>query len=445
MKKTGTVQEAGTGISKEELYNSTPVPEKIRTGWVPTAVIYSGNMASISCCMGGGGLIAGLAFGPAVGAMLIGLAILVFVVFIPLGKIGAEQGLSSYYIGESAFGTVGSNFVSVLIATAIPCIGWYGVNVAVASDAVASVFKLGPTAATITMIVMGLIFALPSMFGTNSMAWLNYLCIPVMFFIIIFGVIRSLSVLGGIAPALAAVPTEPKSFLWGVNLMVGLIIVGCSFVADYTRWQKNSLGGVAASGVVGLFPFVIILAIPGMIMSISAGTLGVTDTWNLVSVMSAIGMPSFALLLIILLQWTTCIASTYSTGIALSKLFKGNRRFWTMLSALLGIILSVTGIINYFLDMLGILASWVSPVVGILITEYFIISKRKLVVKKGVYLPGVIAWFIAGFVAWLVPFFIPAINAMIVGGLLYFILDRFMRPKVVETSDVTPAAQSPQS
>lgn len=412
-------QNETSSISSEEKYALAQIPDEMRKHWRYTASIYMGMCAVIACCMAGGGLISGLTLAQSILAMILGLTILIFLFFVPLGKIGADQGLSTYLIGEAAFGKQGSNLATSLIVTAVPCIAWYGIQVSIAAFAIGSVFGFGSLGNNVLMIIFGLLFAVPSMYGLLSMAWLNYVSIPVMFFIVFFGAAKAIGLVGGVGNIWAYVPQQNLGLLWGINLQIGMIAVGSAFVADYTRWQRNKWSDIVLSGTIGIYPFTLILTISGMIMALSATSLGVTEPWNIVEVMIKLGMPSIALILIFLLQWTTCITATYSSGLALTKVLGGKRYVWTLVSAALGIVLSLTGIINHFLSFVGILAAWVSPVVGVMIAEYYFVSKGRLVRKDGIYWPGMICWLIGGIVAWKLQFFIPAVNAIVISGLLY--------------------------
>ncbi|MEW6663057.1 MAG: purine-cytosine permease family protein [Bacillota bacterium] len=410
-------------VSLEEEYASKPIPENLRRHWKEPASIYMGMTAVIACAMGGGSLISGLSFSGAIAAFLIGLTILVFLFYLPMGKIGAQEGLNTYLIGEAAFGKYGSSLATALVVTAIPCIGWYGIQVAIASQAIVGVFGWGENALLIITAILGIIFAIPAMYGMLSMAWLNYASIPVMFLIIAYGLVKSLGTVG-LAGIMDYQPAQHMGLGWGINLQIGMIAVGAAFAADYTRWIRNRWADVTLSGVVGLYPYTVVLTLAGMVMAISAASLGVAQPWNIVEVMIKLGLPSIALILIFLLQWTTVITAAYSSGLALQKVFGWRRFWWTMVSAVFGIALAVSGIVNHFIGFLMILASWVTPAVAVVITEYYFVAKGRFVPKPGIYWPGVIAWFIGGLVAWKSGTFgIPAINGMVAAGLVYGVVE----------------------
>ena len=415
----------------EEKYAVEAVPHSIRGSWVKTAAIYSGMVASISWCMTGGSLISSLSFVQSLLSLAIGMAVLIICICLPMGKIGTKHGFNTYIIGECAFGSKGSNIATGLVISAIPCIAWYGIQVTIAAQAVTGALNMGTSATNILALFFGVLFVIPTLLGTKSMAWLNYVSIPLMIFILVFGVYRALQITGS-ADALSFIPATQGSVLWGVNLQIGMVICGSAFIADYSRWQKDSMKGLIGATTLGMYPFSLVLTAAGMIMAISAVNLGVADPWNPVSVMMAIGMPTFALLLIFLLQWTTCVTSIYSSSLALVKFFGGKRWVWSFVSSAIGVLLAITGIVNYFMTFLNILAIWLSPVVGVIIAEYYFVSKGELKRKSGFYWPGLVCWLLGGLVGWLAnDFLIPAINSLVVSGVLYLLYHMVVKPKQV--------------
>jgi cytosine permease len=95
----------------------------------------------------------------------------------------------------------------------------------------------------------------------------------------------------------------------------------------------------------------------------------------------------------------------------------------------------VSGIVSYFLNFVSILASWVAPISGVIITEYFFVSKRNFVRKEGVYWPGVISALIGGLIAWKSKFFIPALNGMIVSGIIYYCYHKILGLTTIKEKD----------
>lgn len=408
------------GKQREEAFASTPIPLDKRKTWIAIAAIYFGNTAALSSFASGGALVSGLSFWNTAIASLIATLILLFMFFIPMGYIGAREGVNTYIIGESAFGKFGSNIATAFVITIIPCVGWYGVQVSIAADALNLAFGGNLNLVPLFMVILGLGFALPAMFGVTSMAWLDYISIPAILVITVVGVTKVLN-LSGIEGVFTYEPATQKTILWGINLMVGSLVVGASFASDYTRWAKNKLSDVTYSGFAGIFPPLVLLTILGSMMALTATKLGVDQPWNIAQVLSTLGLPAIALLFVILLQWTTNITAAYSAGLAFTKVFGKSRFWWTFIAAAIGTALSLFGIIDHFMGFLELLAIFVSPAAGVIISDYFFVANRKLNPKEGVYWPGIVSWIIGGLSAYLIPAFIPALNGIIISAIVYYV------------------------
>lgn len=406
---------------EEGKYAKKPVPAANRKHWIAVAAIYFGMTAALSAFASGGALISGLSLSNSIIAIIIATSVLVFLFYVPTGYIGSREGLNTYMVGEAAFGSKGSNIATAFIITIIPTVGWYGVQVSIAADALTEVLGVSSSMTPVLMIILGIIFCLPAMFGVVSMAWLDYLAVPAILIITIYGFNKAVSITG-LDGLWSYEPVTSQSLLWGINLMIGSMVVGASFTADYTRWTRNKLSHVTYSGIVGIFPPLLILTIIAAMMGISATSLAnVEEPWNIAEVMKHLGLPMISLVLVIIMQWSTNITSSYSAGLALTKVFGWSRFWWTFIAALIGTLLSILGIMQYFIEFLGTLAAFVSPAAGVIISEYFFVSKGKLNRKEGFYWPGIIAWAVGGIGALFLPFFIPALNGMIIAIIVYYL------------------------
>ena len=413
--------ESNEKSSEEEKYARKPIPESRKKHWIAVAAIYFGMTAALSSFANGGALISGLSLSHSIIAILVATTLLVFLFFVPVGYIGAREGLNTYTIGESAFGSQGSNIATAFVISIIPNVGWYGVQVSIASDALTQVLGGSDALRPWLMIGLGITFCLPAMFGIVGMAWLDYLAVPAILIITVYGFNKAISITG-FDGLWSFEPAITESILWGANIMIGSMVVGASFVSDYTRWTKNKVSHVAYAGMGGIFPPLLILTIIAAMMGISASSLGnIDEPWNIAEVMEVLGLPLISLALVIIMQWSTNITSSYSAGLALKNVFGWSRFWWTLIAAVIGTILSLVGIMNYFIEFLDTLAAFVSPAAGVILSEYYFVSKRKLNQKEGIYWPGVGSWLIGGLAALFIPLSIPAVNGLIISALAYYV------------------------
>lgn len=412
-----------TNRNLEDYYTNRPVESKNKKKWWHVAAIYFGLTASLSAFTTAGSYITGLTLSQALLSNFLSFFILVLVFFLPMGIIGAREGVNTYNIGEKPFGKTGSKILTALIVTAIPSMGWYGIQVSVASDALQLSLGIDQKYSAIVMLIIGIIFVIPAMYGVTSMAWLDFISIPIIVFIILFGFIKALTI-GSLDGLFSYVPSDPKTILWSINLSIGGMIIGTTFLPDYTRWMKGDKKETLYAGIIGLSPELVLVSI-GLIMALTATTLGVDQPWNVALVLGALGLPTVAMFLVIILQWTTNITAAYSTGLALQKVFGGSRFWLTFLSGLIGTLLSIFGIIDHFIDFIILLAIFVSPIAGVIISDYFFVKKEHPTITSYNW-SGIVSVIIGSIFAYFFPYFIEAINGLVLAGGIYYVYHTFI-------------------
>ena len=145
--------------------------------------------------------------------------------------------------------------------------------------------------------------------------------------------------------------------------------------------------------------------------------------------LSSIGSPILGLLILVLATWTTNVSNAYSAGFALLSLTgaKDNKRMMmTLISGVVGTLLAVFGITNYFNSFLNVLSVGIPPVAGVVIMDYFVRHKadpKDWTPTEGVNPAGLIAWLVGALFALLFPsFLIPTLNAIVIACVLYLVL-----------------------
>ena len=176
----------------------------------------------------------------------------------------------------------------------------------------------------------------------------------------------------------------------------------------------------------------------GGVLAIHSGAVGM-DTSSIVNMLSSIGSPVLGLLVLVLATWTTNVSNAYSAGFALLSLTRAKdekRAFFTLLAGVLGTLLAVLGITNYFNSFLNVLAAFIPPVAGVVIVDYFIISKADPEAWKptaGVNLAGILSWLVGSVVALAFPtVLVPTFNGIVVACILYLILFPLLGKKASE-------------
>lgn len=154
---------------------------------------------------------------------------------------------------------------------------------------------------------------------------------------------------------------------------------------------------------------------------ISGGLIGYhTSIPNPVQALTVVGLPILANLLL-LMGSTAAASSLYPPSFAISTTAKISRKRATVFAAVGGLIISYIGILDQlqlFLRLIGVL---LPPLIGINPAEYYVLSKR-IIPKKGVYLPGLISWSLGAVLGALLPIGIIPLNSLIMSFLVYLAL-----------------------
>lgn len=396
----------------------TPIPQSERVGWRAPLFNILGSNVAISELMIGGALIAGMTFKNLVLTSILGNLILVLILSIQ-GYIGAKEGLNTYVIAESVFGEIGGKWIISAIL-GITSFGWFGIQAGVAG---LSVQKIFPTLnLTFTIIVLGLLMMLFAVLGFESMAKFNYVAVPPLILLMIWGLYKSISITG-VSSVLNYVPESSMSIAEGVNMVVGLIIVGAVISPDQLRYTRG-LKDILIIGFVGFATISVFQQVAAGVLAMGAPTSDITE------VLANLGFSNVAFLILLLAAWSTNVSNAYSGGLALNTVFPNmNRKTVTLVAGLIGTAIAATGIIFKFEAFLSILGVAVSSIAGVIWADYYIINKQKLVEKPGINWGAIISWLIGFGVSYIsneIKFGIAPINGILVASLAYFIIDKMM-------------------
>ncbi|MGI6748898.1 MAG: cytosine permease [Atribacter sp.] len=404
-----------------EKYALEAVPKESRQSWPSIALIWIGTMICVPALMMGGALITGLDLFHALLAGIIGYTIVVIYMSFQ-GMQAADLGRPTVSAAVPSFGFSGSRILISLIL-GISTLGWFGVQANVCGAAFSSVLNtwLGVNFPVwISSLIWGLIMLSTAIIGFNAVKYLNYIAVPALIILSIYGTYSSF-VKYGSSILSSYQPPAPFPFVQGIALAVGTFAVGGVIAGDFSRYARNRREAVLSS-VWGVWPAGVAMLFMGSVMALLAGTYDITQ------VMSALGAPVLGLIILILATWTTNTINAYSAGIALTNLFQlpdSKRALATAVAGILGTVLAVAGIMNYFLNFLTILTSTIPPVAGVMIADYWVKKKgdpSKWFRYPGANWVGILSWLIGALVGIYLKIGIAPINAIIVSFVVYLVL-----------------------
>lgn len=399
-------------------------PEQ-RQGWVSLAMIWIGAMICVPCLMVGAYLGMGFNLSGVVTCILIGYGIVcTYMCF--MGMQSCDTGLPTVSMASGPLGTRGAQYIiSALLA--IACVGWFGVQSAVCGASFSAMIASMTgfvIPAWVSSLVWGALMLLTAMYGYKALKFLNYIAVPALIAVLIYGLYAAITKNDGIAAVSAYTPSVPMTLVQGISLAVATFALGGVISGDYSRFAKNRKD-VIKSSVLGVVPAGLAMMVIGAVLTI------VTGEYDISAVLAAVGVPAFGLIALVLATWTTNVTNAYSGGIAFSSLLGvGEKKFkiTTGIAGAAGTILAAVGIMNQFQGFLSILTAFIPPVAGVIIADYWIIGKGKrenFKIVEGFNWSGIISFAAGAVVAYCtgsVPslvFFVAPINGIVVSMILY--------------------------
>ncbi|MGD8358796.1 MAG: cytosine permease, partial [Lysobacterales bacterium] len=161
---------------------------------------------------------------------------------------------------------------------------------------------------------------------------------------------------------------------------------------------------------------------------------------SFINILTSLGFGVIGLLVLIFATWTTNTGNLYSNALVLKTIFTRVPQ-WLLVLALgvLGTIMAVAGITQYFIGFLIFLGIAIPPVAGIYIADYFFVHKRNYRVERlgtqpAIAYPAFVAWMLGAGVAYLTTYgyftltSIPACDAILVAFVAYLLDNRLMGP-----------------
>lgn len=429
-----------------EQSNGFEVKAEQRQSWLSIAMVWAGGMICVPCLMVGGVLsMGGLSIGEMIASILIGYG-LICAYMICIGMQSCDIGLPVSVLAEGALGKQGARYIiSVLLALA--CIGWFGIQSATCGSAFASMLAsmIGMEAPGAAMtagcsILWGVVMLATACCGFKGLKWLNYIAVPLLVIVCLYGIIAGIISHDGGAAIAAYAPEQSAGLVFGISMTVASFALGGVISADYCRFAK-SRGDVVKSSLVGVIPAGLFMLMTGAVMSI------VTGQYDISAILASLGVPVIGLLALVLATWTTNVTNAYSGGLALSNLLgfdESKFKITTGVAGAVGTLLAAFGLLNAFQGFLSLMSALIPPLAGVMIADYWIICKgNKAAFKRreGFSPAGVIAFLVGAILACItggtfasfpglvealpflnIPFFVGPVNGIVVSLVVYVAL-----------------------
>jgi nucleobase:cation symporter-1, NCS1 family len=393
-----------SGIRDSELINDDIAATKVsqRTwGTYNIAALWIGMSVCIPTYLLASGLIAGgMNWWQALMTIILG-NVIVLIPMVLNAHAGTKYGIPFPVLARSSFGTLGSN-VPALLRALVAC-GWFGIQTWIGGEAFNSlivlllpgwaVFSWGPAVGFMIFWGMNVYFIVK---GTESIRWLESFAAP---FLIIMGLVLlywAWSKGGGFGPILSQ-PSKFRTagefwqfFVPSLTGMVGFWATISLNIPDFTRYAKSQRAQIVGQAI-GLPPTMALFSFIGIAVTSATVVIFGEAIWDPVVLLSKFHNP-----IVVFLSLLSLIIATLTTNIAanvvspandLANLFPKKINFVRggLITAVIGIVMMPWKLLSdfsaYIFGWLIGYSSFLGPIAGILICDYFIIRDQHLEVK----------------------------------------------------------------
>lgn len=413
-------------------YSTQRFPKDKRDPMWKVLMVQIGGFVALSQFMLGAELGYGMNFRDAVLSTILGSVILQFISF-GLGLAGQREGLPTSLLSKWAgFGTIGSAIVGLTFA--ISLIGWFGIQNSVFAQGVVEIMHSithGNISYQLVATITGLLVTFSVIFGFKGLSWTTNISIPA--FIVVMGVATYNMLKGNDLHHLItmAAPGAAMGMGAGITMVTGNFIVGAIIMPDITRRTKNGRD-VFWVCVIGTIVGELGVNVIGVLMAHAIGSKEIMPI--IYQLTGALGIA-----LIVLSSVKVNDMNLYSASLNVVNFFRQvfsvnlNRSVMTVITGILGTILSVVGLIDKFQGFLTILGVVFPPIAAIMFVDYWILKtdRQKLDDSRAkgelpqtsskLPLMTVIAWVAGILVGQFVTWGVQSLNVLISSGVVYYL------------------------
>ncbi len=369
------MNKAKASVQVLEDYSLESVPLSQRKSWIDLAVIWIGIAVVMSAIFRG--MMIGLGLGKiscVLVSYLLGEIILI-VVMVFIGYVGAKTGLSTPLIANHSFGRTGAIFISLSIALSL--IGWFGVQAAFFAHTIQFYFGTHFPLSFFSFLC-GILMMIPAIFGIRGLSALSWLASPIMIIIFIMGMIKMgfhflpAETLITLAKAHQPAP-YPLTIGMASSIVAGGFIVGATTSADIFRYARPQKKDIFAAAALAMF----VSAFLHLVGSIIAMNTGIYHE-NLPDIIIGrqyLGLGFVGFIVLLLAQWTTNDSNLYSSVLALNNIFRIKRWKMTLFAGIFASAFAAFGILERLKFFLVLLTVSIGPIAGIFLCDFYLFKR----------------------------------------------------------------------
>lgn len=344
------------------------IPESERKGLASLAPVLLGFTFFTATMWGGGTLGVAFSFWPLMGAILAGNLLLGGYAAV-LSVIAQRSGLSTVLMARFGFGDYGSKWVDFVLG--FTQIGWYAWGSAATAEILVKLTAIPESATPWLILLFGVAFSSTAWVGYRGLEILSNVAVPAMLILMAWSMRIATGDAGGFSGILAIKPTETLGWGAALTIIFGTFASGGTQVTNWTRYAKTS-GAAAWSALAAFFVG------NGLMIFIGAFGAMVYKEADMILVMQRQGLVVAAVVLLLLNIWTTQDNTIYNFSVAGCNMFRSEkRRLFVAAGAGISLIMSWLGIYNYLIPYLSLLGTFIPPIGGVMIADFFLVHKGR--------------------------------------------------------------------
>lgn len=345
------------------------VPQEERRSLQSIAVVLLGFTFFSGTMIAGASLGASYPFADLLWVLLVGNLLLGIYVAV-LSVIAARTGLTTVLLARYTLGDGGSKLASLLLGGTQ--VGWFGVTVAFMALPFADALGLPDAALPALMVLWGVLHGATAYFGYRGMEKLSLVSVPLLLVVGLVSVAIAIRDAGGMGEIIAMEPTETMTFATALTVIVGTFASGGTQAPNWARFAKTAKVAFIAA-------FLAFFAANALMVLFGAFGGLVYDEPDLAEVLAIQGLALFSVLFLTLNLWTTNDNAAYAFGVAGAEVFNVNRkRVFVVGGSAIGVVLAITGIYDMIMPWLEALGTYIPPLGGVIIGDFFFVWQGKL-------------------------------------------------------------------
>ena len=345
------------------------VPQEERRSLQSIAVVLLGFTFFSGTMIAGASLGASYPFGDLLWVLLVGNLLLGIYVAV-LSVIAARTGLTTVLLARYTLGDGGSKLASFLLGGTQ--IGWFGVTVAFMAMPFAEALGLPDATLPALMVLWGVLHGATAYFGYRGMEKLSLISVPLLLVVGFVSIGIAIRDAGGMSEIFAMEPTETMTFATALTIIVGTFASGGTQAPNWARFAKTA----KVAFIAAFLAFFLANALMVLFGAFGGLVYGEPD---LAEVLAIQGLALFSVIFLTLNLWTTNDNAAYAFGVAGAEVFNVNRkRVFVVGGSIIGTILAITGIYDMIMPWLEALGTYIPPLGGIIIGDFFFVWQGKL-------------------------------------------------------------------